>query len=166
MHVRKEWIISIIISGCLFFPWLFMNLFSKCGCQQVNVVKYFLAVTFTAKSCSLWVGRLWTGQVFVFKFIYYESSSRTLEKWHVQTQFPILSSLLKCFLSASYVYLKKINSSIFFRNTPWWNRVLCFLFNPSLNKISHDQSININRDKGNFGKCQYSERPKVSSNWN
>lgn len=159
MHVRKEWIISIIISGRLFFPWLFMNLFSKCGCQQVNVVKYFLAVTFTAKSCSHWVGRLWTGQVFVFKFIYYESSSRTLEKWHVQTQFPVLlicSSLLKCFLSASYVYLKKDKRFNFFFLILHAETKCCFLFNPSLSKISHNQSTNINGDKGNFEKCQYS----------
>lgn len=128
-------------------------------------MKYFLAVTFTAKSCSYWIGRLLTGQVFVFKFIYYESSSRTFEKLRVQNQFPVLliwSSLLKCcFLSASNIYFKKINSLIFFNTlSSCWNQVQCFLINPSVNKISHDQSTNINGDKRDFEKCQYSVKTK------
>lgn len=37
----------------------------------------------------------------------------------------------------------------------------CFLINPSVNKISHDQSTNINADKKDFENCQYSVKMKT-----
>lgn len=117
-------------------------------------MKYFLAMTFTAKSCSLWIGRLLTGQVVVFKFICYESSSRTFKNLHVQKQFPVLlirSSLLKyCFFSASNVYLKKITPFFHTLMSSCWNWVQYFLINPSVKQSSHNQSTNINGDIRDF----------------
>lgn len=134
-------------------------------------MKYFLAVTFTAESCSHWIGRLLTGQVFVFEFIYYESSSRTFEKLHVQKQFLVLliwSSLLKgCFFSPYNIYLEKINSLFFFSayniylkkmksliffNTlsSCWNWMHCFLTNHLLIKFHVTKVIREMEATGTF----------------
>lgn len=109
-------------------------------------------MTFTAKSCSHWIGRLLTGQVFVLNLYIMNCHQGHLKKLRVQNQFLVLliwsSSLKCCFLSASKVYLKKTKSSGFFNTqSSCWNRVWCFLIYPSVNKISHDQSTNRNWDK-------------------